>query len=119
VLAHVLASDADHISLLEAAGGSSTHPLRIGNHEQHQQEMARWTDAAPQAFTGELRVRGNRWRELLAALPDSAFEIPVDAFWGGGVRRLLNVLGDWRGHYPLHTEDVRQALADRHADAAE
>lgn len=119
VLAHVLASDANLIWLLEEASRSGTRSIRMPGLKGHQREMTRWAEATPQALAQELRERGNRWRELLAALPDSAFEIPVDAFWGGGVRRLLDVLGDWRGHYPLHTEDVRQALADRRADAAE
>ena len=118
VLAHVLASDADLISLLEVAGSSSTHPLRTGSVEQHEQEMAGWADAAPQALAEELQQRGDRWRALLAALPGSAFTIPVDAFWSGGVRTLRDVVADWRGHYPQHGEDVRLALAQGRASTS-
>ena len=118
VLAHVLASDADLISLLEAAGRSSTHPLRSRSLVQHQQEMAGWTDAAPQALAEELQQRGDRWQALLAALPGSAFAIPVDAHWSGGVRTLRDVVADWRGHYPQHGEDVRLALAQGRASAS-
>jgi uncharacterized protein (TIGR03083 family) len=119
VLAHVLASDADLISLVEVAGRSSMHPLRLPGLEEHQREMARWTDATLQAFAEQLRERGDRWQELLAALPRSAFAIPATVYWGGGMRTLADVVADWRGHYPQHAEDVRLALADGPADPSE
>lgn len=114
VLAHVLASDADLIALLEAAGGSSAAPIRINSLEQHQAEMARWIEATPQALAQELRERGNRWRKLLAALPPSAFTITVGTSgWIKGAKSLLDVISDWRGHDSQHGEDVELALVDR------
>jgi hypothetical protein len=119
VLAHVLASDADLISLLEAAGRSDADPLRLHGLEQHQREMARWTDATPQALAEEMRQRGDRWRELLAALPDSASEVLVGASgWIESERKLLDVVGDWREHDTQHAEDVRLALANGPSDAS-
>lgn len=113
VLAHVLASDADLISLLEAAGRSSTHPVRHPSLEQHQKEMARWTDATPQMFVQQLRECSDRWRALLDGLPDPAFAIPVQVGgWSDRVRAVGDVVGDWRGHDRQHAEDVRLALAD-------
>jgi len=113
VLAHVLASDADLIALLELAGDPGTDPLQVHSFEEHEREMARWMDATPQALAQELRERGDRWRELLAALPRSASEILVGASaWIESERKLLDVVGDWPDHYSLHTEDVRLALAD-------
>lgn len=117
VLAHVLASDADLIWLLEAAGRSSTDPILLRSLEQHQQEMARWADATPQAFADELRERGDRWRALLAALPVSVFAMPVDVWWSKGT--LGDIVGDWRGHDSQHGEDVRLALAAGPAGAPE
>jgi hypothetical protein len=128
VLAHVLASDADLISLVEAAGRPDTRTFRHPSLEGHQQEMARWAEATPQAFARELQQRGNRWRDLVVALPDSALGIPVSGSWwppatlsgsaaaipvgtSGGVRALGEVVGDWRGHDSQHGEDVRLALA--------
>ncbi len=135
VLAHVLASDADLISLAEAAGRPGTRTLRNPSLEGHQQEMARWAEATPQAFAQELRERGNRWRELLAALSVAALGIPVKGNWwppaalsdpavavpedtSGGVRALWDVITDWRGHDShdsQHGEDVRLALAQGRA----
>lgn len=112
VLAHVLASDTDLISLVEAAGRSSSHPVPHPSLEQHQKEMARWTDATPQMFVQQLRERSNRWRALLDGLPDPAFAIPVQiGGWSDRVRTLGDVVGDWRGHDAEHAEDVRLALA--------
>ncbi|OGO49924.1 MAG: hypothetical protein A2148_07790 [Chloroflexi bacterium RBG_16_68_14] len=127
VLAHVLASDADNILLLEAASRLSTTPLHGGSQvpaisllsdKEHGQEMARWTDATLQMFAQQLRERGDRCQALLDSLPDSAFEIPTAVHWRDGVKKLGDVLSDWRGHYPLHTEDVRLALADGPARAS-
>jgi hypothetical protein len=119
VLAHVLASDADLISLLEAAENSSADPIRISSLEQHQEEMARWIDATPQALAHELRERGDRWRKLLAALPPSAFEITVGTSgWIKGAKRLFDVIGDWRGHDSQHGEDVNLALMDGSSGAS-
>jgi hypothetical protein len=111
VISHVLASDADLIALLQEAGRSETRPLPVQSLEQHEGEMARWSDATPQAMADELRDRGDRWRELLAALPDPAFAISVSAPWSDGVRELWDVVGDWRPHDAQHAEDVRLALA--------
>jgi hypothetical protein len=129
VLAHVLASDADLILLLEAAGRPGSRTIAMPGLEGHQREMARWAGATPQAFGRELRELGDRWRELLAALPDAALSIPVSGNWwrqdalsgpasavpesSGGVRKLFDVVADWRGHDAQHAEDVRLALADR------
>ncbi len=119
VRAHVLASDADLISLLEAAGNSIAEPIRINSLEQHQEEMARWMDATPQALAQELRERGDRWRKLLAASPPSAFAITVGTSgWIKGAKRLLDVIGDWRGHDSQHAEDVRLALVDGSSGAS-
>jgi hypothetical protein len=131
VLAHVVASDADLISLVEAAGRPGTRTLRMPSLEEHQREMARWAEATPQAFAQELRERGNRWRDLLAALSVSALGIPVSGNWwppaalsdsavavpedtSGAVRAFWDVVTDWRGHDShdsQHGEDVRLALA--------
>ena len=94
-------------------------------------EMACWADATPPAFAQELQERGNRWRKLLAALPGSAFSIPVSGDWWpedamagsasatpageGSTRALEDVVADWRGHDAQHAEDVRLALADGRA----
>ena len=130
VLAHVLASDADLISLLEAAGRPSTGTLRIPSLEEHQREMAHWTEATPQALAREVRERGDRWQALLAVLPGSALAIPVSGNWwppsalsdspsavpesSSGARVLADVVADWRGHDSQHAEDVR--LADGRAE---
>lgn len=119
VLAHVLASDADLISLVEGAGLPSTTPLWGRSLEEHQQEMARWADATPQMFAQQLQERSDRWRELLAALPGSAFVIPAAVYWAGGVRTLADVVADWRGHDRQHAEDVRLALAHGRANPSE
>ena len=138
VLVHVLAADADLISLVEAAGRPGTRTLRMPSLEEHQREMARWAEASPQAFAQELRERGNRWRELLAALSVSALGIPVSGNWwpqaalsdsavavpedtSGGVRALWDVVTDWRGHDShdsQHGEDVRLALAQGRASTS-
>jgi hypothetical protein len=119
VLAHVLASDADLISLLEAASSLSADPIRINSLEQHQEEMARWMDATPQALAQEMRERGDRWRKLMAALPPSAFAITVGTSgWIKRAERLLDVISDWRGHDSQHGEDVKLALVDRSSGAA-
>jgi hypothetical protein len=113
VLAHVLASDADLIALLEAAGDPGTDPLRHHSFEEHEREMARWMDATPEAMAEELRERGDRWRELLAALLGPATEILVGASgWIKGEMKLLDVVGYWPDHYSQHVEDVRLALAE-------
>ena len=119
VLAHVLASDADLIWLLEAAHHSSTRPLRLESLEQHQQEMARWADATPKMFSQQLQERSDHWRELLAALPGSAFVIPATVYWAGPARTLADAIADWRGHDQQHAEDVRLALAQGRANPSE
>ena len=132
VLAHVLASDADLISLLEAAGRPTTRTLRMPGLEEHQREMARWTEAAPQALAREVRERGDRWQALLAALSGSALAIPVSGNWwpppalsdspsavpesSSGARVLADVVADWRGHDTQHSEDVRVALVNGRAE---
>jgi hypothetical protein len=119
VLAHILASDADLISLLEATDNSSADLIRINSLEQHQEEMARWIDATPQALAQGLRERGDRWRNLLAALPAPAFSITVGmSGWIKGAKRLFDVIGDWRGHDSQHAEDVRLALVDGSSGAS-
>ena len=138
VLAHVLASDADLNLLLKAAIRSGTRTIGMPGLEEHQREMARWAGAIPQAFVQELRERGNRWRELLAALSVSALGIPVSGNWwppaalsdpavavpedaSGGVRALWDVVTDWRGHDShdsQHGEDVRLALAEGRASTS-
>lgn len=134
VLAHVLASDADLIALLEAAVHPGPATLAHPSAEQHQGEMARWAEATPGAFVHDLRERAERWRELLVALPGSALAIPVSGAWwppsalsggpsdipGGsdGTRALGDVLADWRGHDAQHAEDVRLALAQGRGDAS-
>lgn len=128
VLAHVLASDADLIWLLEEASRSGTRTMGTPGLEGHQREMARWAGATPDAFVREVRERGNRWREVLAALPDSVLTLSVSGDWwpqdalsgsgevepeiSGGVRELFDVIADWRGHDAQHAEDVRLAPAD-------
>lgn len=128
VLAHVLASDANLIWLLEEASRSGTRSIRMPGLKGHQREMTRWAEATPQALAQELRERGNRWRELLAVLPGSALAVPVSGDWwpedamagsgaadpetAGGLRPLSDVVADWRGHDAQHGEDVRLALAD-------
>jgi hypothetical protein len=67
LLAHILASDADLIWLLEEALRAGTDALRMPGLEGHQREMAHWAEATPQGFAQELRERGNRWRELRGA----------------------------------------------------
>jgi uncharacterized protein (TIGR03083 family) len=132
VLAHVLASDADLVWLLEEAIRSGTRIIGTPGLEGHQREMTRWAGATPPAFARELRERGNRWRELLAALPDAALSIAVSGDWwpqdalsgsgevepeiSGGVRELFDVIADWRGHDAQHAEDVRLTLADGGSD---
>jgi hypothetical protein len=74
--------------------------------------MARWTDGTPQALADQLRERGDRWRALLDAPPDSAFAIPVQPWSIRGAKALGDVVGDWRGHHRQHAEDVRLALAN-------
>ncbi len=134
VLAHVLASDADLIALLKAAAQSNSPTLTHPSAGQHQEEMARWADATPQAFVQHLQGRADRWRELLAALPGSALTIRVSGAWWppsalsggpsnapestGGTRALADVLADWRGHDAQHAEDVRLALAEGRADTS-
>ncbi|MCH8815303.1 MAG: maleylpyruvate isomerase N-terminal domain-containing protein [Chloroflexi bacterium] len=126
VLAHVLASDADLIALLEEAARSGTRDLRIPGLEKHQREMARWAEAAPRSFARKLRNRGGRWLELLTAPSSSTLTIPVSGNWwpqnalsgstsstpeeSGAVRPLADVVADWRGHDAQHAEDVRLAL---------
>jgi uncharacterized protein (TIGR03083 family) len=110
VIAHVLASDADLISLVEAAGRSGTDAVGLRGQEAHEQEMARWAEASPEALAAELRERGERWRGPLAALPDSAFAIPVQVWWQADPKALRDAVGDWRGHDTQHGEDVRLAL---------
>lgn len=109
VLAHVLASDSDLISLVEAAGRSRADFLGLRDREAHEREMARWTDATPQELAEELRQRGDRWRELLTALPGSAFATPAVVWWMGGT--LGDAVASWRGHDRQHGEDLRLALA--------
>ena len=77
--------------------------------EAREQEMTRWTDANPQELAEELRQRGERWRELLIALPDSAFATPAVVWWMGGT--LGDAVASWRGHDRQHGEDLRLALA--------
>ncbi len=109
VLAHVLASDSDLISLVEAAGHSRADSLGLRGQEAHEQEMTRWTDATPQELAEELRQRGERWRELLIALPGSAFATPAVVWWMSGT--LGDAVASWRGHDRQHGEDLRLALA--------
>jgi hypothetical protein len=134
VLAHVLASDADLISLLKAAGRPGTRVLRMPSLDEHEREMARWADATPQMFLQHVRERGDRWRELVAALPGSASAVPVSGNWwppsalsgspsavpesSGGARPLAEVVADWRGHDTQHAEDVRLALEDGRSDTS-
>lgn len=134
VLAHVLASDADLIALLEAAVHSGPPTLTHPSAERHQEEMARWADAPPQALVEHLRERADRWRELVAAVPGSALAIPVGGAWwppsallggqsavpqsAGGTRPLADVLADWRGHDTQHAEDVRLALVEGRAGSS-
>jgi hypothetical protein len=131
VLAHVLASDADLILLLEAAAHPASQPLQHPGLEQHQREMSRWAEANPEMFVQQLRERADRWRELVTALPAPALAIPVRGDWwppsalsgspsaipesSGGARALADVVADWRGHDTQHAEDVRLALADDRA----
>jgi len=112
VLAHVLASDTDLVSLLEAAARPGIRTLRVRGLEEHQRDMARWAEATPQVLAQELRERGDRWLALLAALPGSAFATPAQVWWAPAARALGDVVGDWRGHDREHAEDVRLALAD-------
>jgi hypothetical protein len=114
VLAHVLASDKDLIEALEAAGRSSGGTLRLRGEQAHRQEMAGWTEARAEAIAEELRLRGERWRELLGALPGQAFATPVDAWWA--VRTLGDFVASYRGHDRQHGRDVRLALAQGGAD---
>ena len=65
VLAQVLASDSDLISLVEAAGRSRADSLGLRGREAHEQEIARWTEATLQELAGTLAA----WRSLAGA-PD-------------------------------------------------
>jgi Mycothiol maleylpyruvate isomerase N-terminal domain len=127
VLAHVLASDADLIALVEAAGSPTTVTIRMPGPKQHQREMARWSTAIPRSFSQELRARGDRWVELLGDLRSPSWALPVLGNWwpqdalsgsasetpaNGGTRPLGDVVADWRGHDAQHGEDVRLAVAD-------
>ena len=50
VIAHVLASDADLIALLEPAGRAGAASVEGRSYEEHEREMARWSDATPDAL---------------------------------------------------------------------
>lgn len=105
VLAHVLASDADLIWLLEAAANPPSTPPQV-TLEQHQQEMARWAISTPDRMIQELKTRAGRWRALLDSLPDSA--LAVEAWWKEGT--LGDLVADWREHDRQHADDIRLAL---------
>lgn len=109
VLAHLLASDANLISLLDAARGGS---LPRASREEYESQMTRWAGATPETFVFQLRARAARWRSLLEVLPSSALDLPAEASWIDGTSSVGSVLGDYQTHDAEHAEDVRLALEE-------
>ena len=118
VIAHVLASDADLIALLESAGRAGATSVAGRSYEEHAQEIDRWSDVTPEALIGALRELSDRWRALLASLPNDAWALPAQAWWTPAARALREVIEDYRTHDAEHGEDVRQALEDASRDNA-
>jgi hypothetical protein len=107
VLAHVIASDGDLISLVEFSEGAreaTAHETKT----QHDADMRVWRDAAVPEITDELRRRGERWRTGLEAAPPAA--VPARAWWIDGERPLTEILADYLTHDAEHAEDVQLAL---------
>ncbi|MEX1253748.1 MAG: maleylpyruvate isomerase N-terminal domain-containing protein [Dehalococcoidia bacterium] len=118
VIGHVLASDADLIALLEAAGQTGATSVEGGSHEEHQLGMAGWSDATPDALVDALRERSERWRALLASLPDEAWALPSQAWWTPAARALAEIVDDYRTHDAEHGEDVKLALEGARRESA-
>jgi len=103
VLAHVLAADADLISVLEAAG-DTTGDVRVPGTGEHECEMARWMTATPESICEELRKRGIHWKRLLVAMPGAS--LAATACVGEGDRTVGELVSEWQGHDAQHGEDV-------------
>ena len=113
VLAHVLASDVSLMALLEGAteGRIPDAPL-----DAYDEDRAAWREAGLSTMVQQLIERGERWRELFAALPDHALDGPAHAWWMDGSTTLGAILEDYRTHDGEHGEDVRLAMEEAGRD---
>jgi uncharacterized protein (TIGR03083 family) len=110
VIAHVLASDADLVALVEAAGVRNVAQVEGRSRAEHEREMARWADATAGALVEALRKQGDLWCRLLDALPEGAWALPTQAWWTPAATVLGETIEDYRTHDVEHGEDVRLAL---------
>ena len=106
VLAHVLAADADLVSILGMAS-DSTGDIRVPGAGEHEREMARWMTATPESICEELRKRGDHWKRLMIAMPEAS--LAATAGVGEGERTVGDLVSEWRGHDVQHREDVSLA----------
>jgi hypothetical protein len=109
VLAHVLASDADLISLLRAAGGApdaTAHETKSA----HDDEMAAWRTETVDAIIAELRTRSTLWHAMIEDTRAIALGTPQRAWWLEEERPLAEIFRDFLTHDDEHTQDIRLAL---------
>jgi hypothetical protein len=109
VLAHLLATDADLIWLLENLELDGRRAPHL-TEEFDRQEMERSLETTADGALCELRRRAESWRRLLHGLHDDGLDAPVRVWWRRGHLPLRDALRDWYDHDRQHAEDIRIAI---------